>query len=154
MTAPQPVLDAPAPRRSAWLLGVAGGVLVALIGNTLMGAEALVCVLLALLILAPLAYRAWTGTFDLFEPVVLIAGGYDKGTYGEGNYSLLLGNIITSGAHRAVTEGPRGALTMGVDNSGRMTTMIGNIVAHLADPDNPAELTAKPVTADLCLGGV
>ncbi len=77
---------------------------------------------------------------------VTIPGGYDKGTYGEGNYSLLLGNIITSGAHRAVTEGPKGALTMGVDNSGRMTTMIGNIVAHLADPDNPAELTAKPVT--------
>src|SRR5205085_12508069 len=63
-------------RRSAWLLGLAGGALVALIGNTLMGAEALVCVLLGLLILAPLAYRAWTGTFDLFEPVVLIAGVY------------------------------------------------------------------------------
>jgi hypothetical protein len=74
--APQPLIDGPAPRRSAWLLGLAGGALVALIGNTLMGAEALVCVLLALLILAPLAYRAWTGAFDLFEPVVLIAGVY------------------------------------------------------------------------------
>jgi oligosaccharide repeat unit polymerase len=76
VSAPQPLLDVPAPRRTAWLLGLAGGGLVALIGNTPMGAEALVCLTLALLILAPLAYRAWTGTFDLFEPIVLIAGIY------------------------------------------------------------------------------
>lgn len=73
-------------------------------------------------------------------------GGNDKGAYGDGNYTLLIGNIITSGAHRSVTEGPKGALTMGADNSGRMTTMIGNIIAHLADPANPAELATKPVS--------
>ncbi|WP_146038726.1 PA14 domain-containing protein [Paracoccus sp. SY] len=72
-------------------------------------------------------------------------GGDDNGVTGSGNYTLLLGNVITSGAHRDVTEGPRGALTMGIANSGRQSSLIDNIVAHLADPDNPVELAAKPV---------
>lgn len=72
-------------------------------------------------------------------------GGDDEKTHGNGNYTLLLDNVITSGAHRDVTEGPRGALTMGADNSGRMSTMIDNIIAHLADPNNPAELAKKYV---------
>lgn len=72
-------------------------------------------------------------------------GGADFGETGGGNYTLLMGNLITSGAHRDVSAGPRGALTMGIDNSSRMSTLLDNIVTHLANPDDPAELAAKPV---------
>ncbi|MGZ2260316.1 right-handed parallel beta-helix repeat-containing protein [Roseobacter sp. A03A-229] len=69
-------------------------------------------------------------------------GGRDKGSYNEGQYSLFSNNLITSGAHRDA-EGPGGALTMGLDNSGRMSTLVDNIVTHLADPNNPKELQEK-----------
>ncbi|WP_103174343.1 right-handed parallel beta-helix repeat-containing protein [Paracoccus sp. SY] len=77
---------------------------------------------------------------------VTFGSGRDKQTYGTGNYTLVLDNVITSGAHRDVTEGPRGALTMGAVNTGQMTTMIGNIIAHLADPNNASELLKKYVS--------
>lgn len=76
---------------------------------------------------------------------VTFGSGKDKQTHGTGNYTLVLDNVITSGAHRDITEGPRGALTMGAENTGRMTTMIGNIIAHLADPNNADELLKKYV---------
>src|SRR5690606_19651467 len=73
-------------------------------------------------------------------------GGNGEGATGSGNYTLLQGNIITSGGHRNTDSGPRGALTMAIDNSGRMSTLIENIVTHLADPNNPDELATKPTT--------
>lgn len=73
-------------------------------------------------------------------------GGTHEGLTGTGNYTLLQGNVITSGGHRTVNSGPPGALTMAMDNGGRMSTLIDNIITHLADPNNPAELAKKPVT--------
>ncbi|MGZ2260018.1 calcium-binding protein [Roseobacter sp. A03A-229] len=69
-------------------------------------------------------------------------GGRDRGSYNEGQYSLFSNNLITSGGHREA-EGPGGALTMGIDNSGRMSTLVDNIVTHLADPNNPDEFAEK-----------
>lgn len=77
---------------------------------------------------------------------ITFVGGDDMKTHGAGNYTLFSGNVITSGAHRDVSKGPRGALTMGVDSGGRMPTMIDNIVAHLADPNNPGELKQKYIS--------
>lgn len=73
-------------------------------------------------------------------------GGADDGKAGLGNYTLIQGNVITSGGHRDVSVGPRGGLTMGMENGGRMSTLLDNIITHLADPNNPAELAEKPVT--------
>lgn len=69
-------------------------------------------------------------------------GGRDEGSQNAGQYSLFSDNLITSGAHRDA-DGPGGALTMGLDNSGRMSTLVDNIVTHLADPNNPDELDDK-----------
>lgn len=52
------------------------GTAVASICRGFMGSETLLCVLLGGLLLAPLAIRYWTGTFDLFEPLVIIVGVY------------------------------------------------------------------------------
>jgi hypothetical protein len=75
-------------------------------------------------------------------------GGDDEKTHGTGNYTLFMDNVVTSGAHKKIDKYPGGALTLGVDNSGRMTTLVGNIVAHLADPNNPSELSQKYVGHD------
>ena len=63
----------------------------------------------------------------------------------EANYSLVNGNVITSGAHKQTKVGT-GALTQGLINSGFLTTLLDNIVAHSADPNNPAEIAAKKVS--------
>ena len=55
---------------------MATGTAVAFAGREFMGREAALCVLIGVLTLAPLALRAWTGTFDLFEPAVVIAAVY------------------------------------------------------------------------------
>lgn len=73
-------------------------------------------------------------------------GGFDEGSRGTGSYTLLQGNVITSGAHRITTAGNQGALTMAIESAGRMSTLIDNIITHLADPNNPAELAKKPIT--------
>ncbi len=61
------------------------------------------------------------------------------------NYSLFADNLVTSGAHRI---GPEmvGGLTLGVNDTGLLSTLKDNIVAHLADPANPAEQAEKHVT--------
>ncbi len=64
----------------------------------------------------------------------------DDGTL-TGNFSLVTGNVTTSGAHK---EAPyTGALTQGMHNAGQLSTIHENIVAHLADPNNPDELDYK-----------
>ena len=63
-------------------------------------------------------------------------------------YALYSGNLVTSGAHLLVDSGPKGALTMGIDSYTRDAALVGNIVTHLADPDNPAEIAEKTVGHD------
>ena len=71
---------------------------------------------------------------------VLGGDAYDAGPVGY--YSLINGNVVTSGAHKEA-DGPQGALTWGLHNFGMDTSLVGNIVTHLTDPDNPDELDDK-----------
>ncbi|WP_299552904.1 hypothetical protein [uncultured Tateyamaria sp.] len=65
-----------------------------------------------------------------------VLGGGDGGPIG--HYSLVQGNVVTDAGYRdAVTAG---ALSLGIDNDGYQTALIGNIVAHLTDPEAPWEL--------------
>ncbi len=63
-----------------------------------------------------------------------------------GNYTLMTDNLVTSGAHKEAFQ--IGGLTMGILETGELTSMVDNIVAHLADPNNPAELDYKIWTHD------
>jgi uncharacterized beta-barrel protein YwiB (DUF1934 family) len=73
----------------------------------------------------------------------VIGGNYlNQGFIGE--YSMVSGNVVTSAAHKEAYQ--IGGLTMGFANMGADTTMIDNIIAHLADPNDPDDLLAKPVT--------
>ncbi|MEL7114009.1 MAG: hypothetical protein AAGP08_00210, partial [Pseudomonadota bacterium] len=58
-----------------------------------------------------------------------------------GSYSLVNGNVITSAGHRDAER--IGALTWGLVDSGRLSALVDNIVAHMANPDDPAEIAAK-----------
>ncbi|MGN7870075.1 right-handed parallel beta-helix repeat-containing protein [Paracoccus sp. 22332] len=60
------------------------------------------------------------------------------------NYTLALGNIVTSAGYRQLSI-LDGALSMGIDNVGKQSSLIGNIVAHLADPNNKAEQAIKKI---------
>lgn len=70
---------------------------------------------------------------------IMFAGGGDKF---DGNYTLFTDNVITSGAHKETDKG-QGALTKGVTDAADMSTLVDNIITHLADPNNPAERIAK-----------
>ena len=69
------------------------------------------------------------------------------GTDASANYSLVLSNIITSAGHKRVAQ-QEGALSMGMEVSGKQSTVMDNIVAHLADPNNPEEIALKNVAHD------
>ena len=70
-----------------------------------------------------------------------LGGNYKK--YGlVGNYSLVTDNLVTSGGHKQVDHW-EGALTMGIEDGGALSSMIDNIVAHLSNPDDPAEFLEK-----------
>lgn len=58
------------------------------------------------------------------------------------NYTLLLDNVITSAGYKQVSD-YQGALSYGIDNFGKLGSLIGNIVTHLADPANPDEQAEK-----------
>ncbi len=75
---------------------------------------------------------------------VSFLGGDYNGNGPTGNYSLVTDNVITSGAHKLGQN--IGALSFGAINGGVDTTLMNNIVAHLADPNNPNELADKPWT--------
>lgn len=72
-------------------------------------------------------------------------GGNYQGAGPIGNYTLMLDNLVTSAGHKRVSE-QEGALSMGIDGGGSiLSSYIGNIVAHLADPSNPTEQAQKQV---------
>lgn len=73
-------------------------------------------------------------------------GGDYEGAGPVGEYTLASDNLITSGAHK--TGDMIGALTMGLINGGEMTSLVDNIITHLADPNNPDEQAAKIWTHD------
>jgi hypothetical protein len=66
-------------------------------------------------------------------------GGGDKLN---GNYTLFTDNLVTSGGHKEADQG-QGALTSGISNQADLTSLVDNIITHLADPNNPNELEAK-----------
>ena len=59
-----------------------------------------------------------------------------------GNFTLFTDNVITSGGFKQV-DYFTGAMAGGADNKGVLSTLLDNIIAHLADPDNPDELLYK-----------
>ena len=73
---------------------------------------------------------------------LMFGRGGELGDGGGGNYSLALGNVVTSAAHKE-TDGGQGVLSAGITNQGHLATMVDNIVTHLADPNNPDEMLYK-----------
>ena len=71
-------------------------------------------------------------------------GGNYNGAGPVGNYSLLADNVVTSGAHKTAYQ--IGTFTTGIIDRGELTSLLDNIVAHLADPNNPDELAQKTNT--------
>jgi len=72
--------------------------------------------------------------------VQFLGGNYD-GAGAIGNFSYFADNVITSGAHKQAEL--IGALTLGISNGGIDSTLLDNIVAHLADPNNAEEFSEK-----------
>ena len=66
------------------------------------------------------------------------------GSDAEGNYTLFTGNVITSGGDRTADDGVA-ARTIGLTNQGNSSTLHENVIAHVADPNNAAEIDAKGI---------
>ena len=73
-------------------------------------------------------------------------GGDYAGAGPVGQYTLMSDNVVTSGAHKDADL--IGALTLGIRDEGELTSLVDNIVTHLADPNNPNELSYKIWTHD------
>ena len=72
-------------------------------------------------------------------------GGDYMGLGPVGHYTLFMGNLITSAGHKRVSD-KEGALSMGVEDHARQSSLVDNIIAHLADPNNAKEQSDKTVT--------
>lgn len=59
------------------------------------------------------------------------------------NYTLMLDNLVTSAGYKSVADW-QGGRSIGIHNFGSLTSLIGNVVTHLADPNNPIEHASKP----------
>ncbi len=68
-------------------------------------------------------------------------GGVDKKGLPSDNYSLIVDNVVTAAAYRTAPQ--IGALNWGISTDGFLNSLVDNIVAHSADPNNPAEIAAK-----------
>ncbi|MER8314733.1 hypothetical protein, partial [Acinetobacter baumannii] len=58
--------------------------------------------------------------------------------FSSSSYTMALYNLVTSAGYKTVSDF-QGALSYGIDGSGKHTALIGIIIAHFADPNNPAE---------------
>jgi hypothetical protein len=75
---------------------------------------------------------------------VNVLGGNYHENGSVGNFTFFTDNLITSGGHKAVSSGTAiGTLTLGITDKGEDTTFLDNIIAHLADPNNPVEQADK-----------
>ncbi|TBN38645.1 hypothetical protein EYE42_12185 [Paracoccus subflavus] len=61
-----------------------------------------------------------------------------------GNYTLLLGNVVTSAGYKDLAL-ENGVVSMGIGNYTKQSSLIDNIIAHLADPNNSAEEARKKI---------
>ncbi len=75
---------------------------------------------------------------------LIFRGGEFWGEGPIGNFTLVSGNVITAAGYRAANEG-QGYHAMGIYNGGNDTTLTGNIVAHLADPNDPQEVAERSI---------
>ncbi len=69
-------------------------------------------------------------------------GGDYNGAGPVGEYTLFADNLVTSAGYK--TADKIGAINWGVRNEANLSSMVDNIVAHMADPNNPTEIAAKP----------
>ncbi|MEL6467649.1 MAG: hypothetical protein AAFQ58_22010 [Pseudomonadota bacterium] len=72
---------------------------------------------------------------------LFLAGGSHSSGEHAGNYSLVNGNVITSAAYKGANL--IGALSRGLHDISMDSTLLDNIVAHLADPNDPDDIAAK-----------
>ena len=73
-----------------------------------------------------------------------VVGGDYEGRGPVGNFSLVSDNVITSAGYRYADLGSAGAVSSGIrGNDAEQTTLIDNIIAHLADPNDSAEQAYK-----------
>src|SRR6056297_1322700 len=73
------------------------------------------------------------------------AGGDHQNAGPVGNYFLMNDNVVTSAAHKEAEK--IGSLTWGIQDGGQLSSLVDNIVTHLADPNNPNEIAAKTNTS-------
>ena len=81
--------------------------------------------------------NAWIDNNIAFS---LVGGDY-RGAGPVGNFSYVADNVVTSAGYKVAPQ--IGAVSGGIDDPARQTTFKGNIVAHLANPDDPAEMAQK-----------
>ncbi|MEM9435419.1 MAG: hypothetical protein AAGA15_00140 [Pseudomonadota bacterium] len=58
-----------------------------------------------------------------------------------GNYTIFTNNLITSAGHKEADM--IGAVSVGMSDDAQLTTLLDNIITHLADPNNPDEFAEK-----------
>ena len=72
---------------------------------------------------------------------VTFLGGDYRGAGPVGNYTYFADNVITSAGHKEADQ--IGALAWGIYDGGQQTTLLDNVVAHLANPNNAQEIARK-----------
>lgn len=70
-------------------------------------------------------------------------GGIYKDEGPIGNYTLFTDNVVTSAAYKYLTSYFIGGVSGGFQNGGVDSTLNDNIVAHLADPNDPNDILGK-----------
>ncbi|TCP39532.1 right-handed parallel beta-helix repeat-containing protein [Rhodovulum marinum] len=75
-----------------------------------------------------------------------VLGGVYRNDGPIGNYSFVADNVVTSAGYKLSSN--IGAVNWGIQNTGYDTTVFNNIIAHLADPNNPAEIAWKTGTSN------
>lgn len=71
-----------------------------------------------------------------------ILGGIYQDDGAIGNFTLFADNLITSAGYKVVDYGI-GALALGLHNKAHETVLLDNIIAHLADPNDPDDIAKK-----------